>query len=284
MEVVDYLRAFPLLAFEVSQHPPMELHRHGTYVELVIVMEGSGRHLLEGHSFSIGEGDVFVIPSNTLHGYSHCNNLGLINVLFDQKRLELPERQLLRIPGYSALFTYEPQLRSRHQFESRLRISKDVVACLRTTLAQTREEVDSRRPGFDAVSTGYLTQVLVELARQYGTMTDSKSQALVKLSDLLEWLEHNFETTITAESLASRASMSQSTLTRSFRQCFGVSPMNYVIGLRIRRAERLLLAPDARVKEIAPQVGIGNTSYFARLFKQHTGLDPTAYRSLHRGE
>ncbi|MDX2055003.1 MAG: AraC family transcriptional regulator [Polyangiaceae bacterium] len=281
----EALQIFPLFAMQVQNHVPMDLHHHhGGYWELVIVAHGTGHHLLEREAFIIEAGDVFVVPAEMLHGYADCKELGLVNVLFDPRRLQLPENQLLQAPGYAALFQLEPRLRSRHKFQSRLRVPPETLARILESVARMSDELKLRGPGYEAAATAHFCHVIVELARNYGTMTAPLPQSLVRLSEVVQWLERNFDKEVNVDALAKLAHMSRSTFVRSFRACFGVPPMSYVTTLRVQKAAHLLRDTRARVKEVAPLVGIDDTSYFARVFRQHMGVDPSAYRIQYQSQ
>ena len=281
-EPLASLKSFPLDTFPVVDHVPMAVHGHGNYWELVVVTGGSGKHLLEHDSFEISLGDVFVIPAGTLHGYAECKQLGLINVLFDPRRLWLPEQHLRQIPGYSAFFMFEPELRVRHGFESRLHLEGGKLARLCEALERLRVEIGSKSPGFEVASTAIFCEMLVDLARLYTGMPAVTSQALVRLAGVLEWLEAHFAGVINVEQLAEEAHMSRKTLERCFRECFDMAPMQYVNTLRIRKAEQFLRDTDLKISEIAPRVGVEGANYFARLFRKHTGVEPRTYRAQYQ--
>jgi len=281
-EPLASLNVFPLDTFPVADHVPMAVHGHGNNWELVVVTAGSGRHLLEHDSFEISAGDVFVIPAGTLHGYAECKQLGLVNVLFDPRRLWLPEQHLRQIPGYSAFFMFEPELRVRHGFQSRLQVDGEQLAKLRQSLERLRAEIRSKDPGFEVASTAIFCEILVDLARLYIGMPAVTSQALVRLAGVLEWLEAHFAGVINVEALADVAHMSRKTLERCFRESFDMAPMQYVNTLRIRKAEQFLRDTDLKISEIAPRVGVEGANYFARLFRKHTGVEPRAYRAQYQ--
>lgn len=276
------LTAFPLTAFPVRQEA-IELHQHWGYAELVIVTGGTGKHVLETESFQVTRGDVFVIPVDLLHGYAECNGLELVNVLYDPARLLLPEHQLRQMPGYHALFALEPQFRVKHEFESRLHLEDAAVARIEQSAARLHAEVVEKKPGYEVALTGLFYGMLVDLSRSYSRMSSVASQTLVRLSGVMEWLDRHFSEPVTVAQLARRAHMSQSTLGRCFHECFGIAPLSYVIELRLRKASQLLRDTDIHVKEIALHVGIDDANYFARLFRRHTGLEPSAYRAQQRG-
>ncbi len=72
--------------------------------------------------------------------------------------------------------------------------------------------------------------------------------------------------------------MSTSWFLRSFKQVTGMSPMQYILALRIENAQILLETTDYPVNEIASIVGYDNQLYFSRIFKKQKGMAPTEYR------
>ena len=53
---------------------------------------------------------------------------------------------------------------------------------------------------------------------------------------------------------------------------------DYLQRLRIETAKSLLSASRKSIKTISYEVGYDDASFFARLFRQHTGLSPNQYR------
>ncbi|MDX2052201.1 MAG: AraC family transcriptional regulator [Polyangiaceae bacterium] len=281
-DYIGGLPKFPFTTFQVENHPPIPVHSHGTYAEIVIVVGGQGQHLVGDDAFALKRGDVFVVPIGMPHGYLRCRDLVLINILYNPKVLAAVERELAHVPGYSALFRFEPKLRARHAFQSHLAITDDALEEFEEPLRRIRKELRNQSPGYEAVVKSVFASILVELARHYGSMTAPLSKDLVRLSPLLDWLEENFAQTILVETLAERAHMSRSTLERLFTKCFGTSPLNYVIELRLSKAEALLTETELSVSEVAAAVGIDNPRYLSRLFRQHLGLPPLAFRQQAR--
>lgn len=85
-----------------------------------------------------------------------------------------------------------------------------------------------------------------------------------------------------APSVAQMAAQSNCTpdhFTRLFKQSTGHSPQQALIHARIARARQLLLETNLKIREIALSLGYCDEFFFARQFKQQTGLTPKQIRT-----
>lgn len=81
--------------------------------------------------------------------------------------------------------------------------------------------------------------------------------------------------------LATSCSMSEGHFIRKFHACLGLTPTQYVLERRIKRAtQRLLLTTDS-IEKIAAECGFGSRDYFSRVFTHHTGIPPASFRRAH---
>ncbi len=253
-----------------------------TFSELVVVVAGHGTRSVHGNAELLHAGDAFVLPAGSSYEVYSGPDLSLKRVAFDSETAAAGVADLKAIPGYLALFKFEPSLRTLHGLTGRLRLSPEDLRATVELLERLELELDDKKPGFWNVTGSLFCALSVQLARSYASMRLPLSEALVRLSPVLLWLEQHFEGPVTLEDVVAKAEMSQSTLQRSFKRCFDVSPFNYLLHLRMQKAQLLLRDTEAKVKEIAPSVGIDDANYFARLFRQHTGIEPTAYRARFR--
>ena len=83
--------------------------------------------------------------------------------------------------------------------------------------------------------------------------------------------------------MAREACLSRRTLIRRFHDETGLPPMHWLLGARIDRARELLEASDAPMETVARLSGLGTPANLRTLFKRHTGVPPSTYRStFHR--
>jgi transcriptional regulator GlxA family with amidase domain len=95
----------------------------------------------------------------------------------------------------------------------------------------------------------------------------------------LKYIHSNFRGDIGVQEMADTAGLSACHFIRRFKQDTGLTPYRYLILLRIRHAQRLLVErPGLRSKEVGGLVGYNDATAFTRLFKDHVGVTPLGYR------
>lgn len=92
------------------------------------------------------------------------------------------------------------------------------------------------------------------------------------------YIEQHYAEAITLDTLAKIGHMSVSTFTRHFRKEFGISPIEYLIDVRLKTAKLLLKRRDISVTEAALRSGFGSASHFSTCFAERVGTTPQEYR------
>ncbi len=77
--------------------------------------------------------------------------------------------------------------------------------------------------------------------------------------------------------IAKECRMSESSLRKTFKAYYGVSPAEYRLRYKLDRAKYLLESTDMTLGEISNKLHFYDTAYFCRRFKQYTGLTPKQY-------
>jgi len=93
-----------------------------------------------------------------------------------------------------------------------------------------------------------------------------------------EFIETHLEQTISIQALAATAGLSMYHFARAFKQSEGMTPHDYLVQCRVRRARDLLADTDLPLSEIALAAGFADQSHCARRFREHVGVTPSSYR------
>lgn len=99
-----------------------------------------------------------------------------------------------------------------------------------------------------------------------------------RISVLVDYILDHPTKQFTTETLCRITNLSPSTLRRLFKENTGKSPSTFIQDLRLMVAARRLLVTDARISDIAYQVGFEDPNYFSRMFRKNFGVSPQAYR------
>lgn len=127
---------------------------------------------------------------------------------------------------------------------------------------------------------GVFYQFVHRLFRQMLQSSEAISQNNLA-EQVLRFLSDRYQEPKSMESLSLELNYSPQYLTRKFKEQTGFSPIEYVIKLRIEKAQFLLLTTDATLQEIALNVGYSDLFYFNRIFKKYAGIAPGKFRNKH---
>jgi AraC-like DNA-binding protein len=241
----------------------------------VVIFGGRGVHYSDNEAYEISAGDAFVV--SRAHGYKETENLDLVNVLFHPDRLALPLAEARKLPGYHAFFALEPRYRKKHGFRSCLRLDLEELASVSALIAAMEAELGRRGSGFEFMATAQLMQLIGMLSRAYERMQARESRPLIRLGNVLSYIERHYPEPIRMEDLTRIAGTSPSGLLRAFRGLTGHPPKEYIVRLRLARACALLQSGEANVTEAAFRAGFSDSNYFTRQFHSVMGCAPREY-------
>jgi AraC family transcriptional regulator len=98
------------------------------------------------------------------------------------------------------------------------------------------------------------------------------------------WLDARSAEPIGLEAAAREAGLSPFHFLRLFAKVVGVTPHQYLVRSRLRRAARLLADGAQSVTDVALDVGFRDLSNFVRTFHRAAGVSPRVFRSAARGD
>jgi AraC-like DNA-binding protein len=98
------------------------------------------------------------------------------------------------------------------------------------------------------------------------------------------WMDERAEEPIDLSLSAARAGLSEFHFLRVFSKVLGLTPHQYLVRCRLRRAAKLLGDEERSVTDIALDVGFADLSNFVRTFHRAAGVSPRLYRRAARGD
>ncbi|HHX12421.1 MAG TPA: response regulator [Clostridiales bacterium] len=129
-----------------------------------------------------------------------------------------------------------------------------------------------------------LQKLLISMDSEHQELTAISSEAnplnQETICELMEqYLCKNFNNEISLSEMADHFGFTIEYLGKIFKKFTGSTPSKYLTRLRLNEAKRLLVnQPELEIQMIAELVGYNDNFYFSRIFKSHTGIQPSEYR------
>lgn len=98
------------------------------------------------------------------------------------------------------------------------------------------------------------------------------------------WIDEHAHEEVRLEDAARAVGLSPFHFLRLFGRVLGVTPHQYLVRARLRRAVSLLADEERSITDIALEIGFGDLANFIRTFKRAAGMSPHGFRRAARGE
>lgn len=126
------------------------------------------------------------------------------------------------------------------------------------------------------------TQIVIRLLREAGSNVHLNECGAVPdkryMERALQYIEAYYNSNITIDDICSSVHVSSYHFIRMFKTHTGKTPHQYLIELRLTKAEDMLLRGEYKIEEVAELCGFLSKSHFAAQFKRIKGTSPSDYR------
>ncbi len=225
--------------------------RTAIYYENSIYLSDGGTVVINDVSHNIKKGDVrFTRPGDVCYSEPHFS---CCTIYFDlgKKGISYSNEILDSIPSFFHLKT------------NVVRYFEEVIYRYGTT-----------SPISPVVMNSYVLRIISEY---YNELHIAKNRSAA-VNTCLAYIEENFHTNITLETLSKISGYSSLHLLRLFKSDIGISPHEHLTSVRINHAKHLLINSVLPLSDIAFMCGFQSDSHFKSLFKSRTGISPGKFR------
>lgn len=248
------------------------------FFEMVYMKKGKMIFEISGQPVDMGPNDIIIIKPNQYHKFIVKSEPGcefiVLSFKFENK-----------INGEYSEVSLEDFLNFVSNKETgpfiTLKVSqKNEIITLLDRILKEREsnEVDSEFLNYLLILELF---VYVSRALKMEWENSIKDQS-PKLKELIQiavnFIHNNYERDISLKDIAKFVFLSPSYFTRAFKEEMNISPISYLLKVRIERAKELLAETDHKVSDIALSVGFSNQQRFNEIFKKHVKTTPLQYR------
>lgn len=272
------------LVVKYFEQEDTNLHDHDCF-ELAYVVKGSAVQNLNGTMEEVNQGTYFIIDQGSQHNYQDCKKLKLVNCLFMPEVVdpvlgdcssfdELMRISMIRYYKHDSDFTpvnsifYDDDKKVLHLLEDMM------------------EEYEKKELGYQEVFRGKLMEILFLTMRKglqknvgFSIRAYDKSQLIL---DAIRYLEGNYKNKAPLRQFCEEKHYSSQYVSKQFKKETGITFLEYLQKVRIKKSCELLIGSEISVLEAAYQVGYEDLKYFQAIFKKIVGMSPREYRKAAR--
>ena len=273
---------YDITILKSPRYAPLFWHRHDFY-EIVYVLSGKCTIIFRNTVLELSCGDFLMIAPNYSHQISvpgdDCIVLDILirsSTLLDIFFNAIRDKTL--ISRFLLSHTYGGKMFSYLLFHTRNDSAiRNYILDIYIELART-DEYSNR------IATSLITILFTQLVRHYSATADMpdmhRSDNVYGARIMGYLLDHYADCTL--ESLSRHLHFSHQYCSKIIKSATGLSFPELLTGIRLQKAENLLLATPMKINDISEHLGYGNPETFIRVFKKHFGITPSAYRKSRR--
>lgn len=272
---------FPYLASRAELDFYHELfvpwHWHNA-IELFYMESGGLKYYTPHQNLAFPAGAAGMVNANVLHKTqvqtNTKNNIQLLHI-FDPQLLAGAHGSLIE-QKYIAPIVTAPQIElialSPNEPEQAA-----VIDLIRAAFAISEEEL-----GYEFKIREALSRIWIELFQLCAPVLKEKSQAADMTTDkvkgMMAYIHEHYAEKISIRELASAVFLSERECYRVFQNHLHMTPVDYIRSYRIQIACQMLAESRMPITEVGIACGMGNSSYFGKIFREVTGYTPRQYR------
>ncbi|MGF1583822.1 MAG: AraC family transcriptional regulator [Bacteroidales bacterium] len=228
---------------------------------LIYCTNGNGKIQVNGQSYDIEPNSFFIIPALEPHAYmaDKLDPWSIYWIHFGGEKSHI----------FKKFFKQAIKLKSApgSRTNDRINLFNEILTALELGFSKENIEFANLTLQSLLASFFYINTYLASKGHQSSSPVE---QAVF-------FMQKNLHHSIKIKDIAEHVRLSESQLSKIFRNKTGSSPIDYFINLKMQEAIRLLSNRSLRIKEVAFKLGYDDPFYFSRIFTKHIGVNPGSF-------
>ena len=252
---------------------------HKIGMELAVYTAGKGVLRTESVVNPMHAGAICLIPPDTISSHipDGDNQVEYFNFLFLESELRIGGVALTEMPGYLQLKAFQSE--GKNRLSQVMFLGKSLVQEIRELGGEIISAQTFCPAGWQYYCSATALYLLARIFQECRISCHSSVSNENRIEQCVSYMEHNCAEGLTLGSLARMAGMSPSSFSHLFKGQIGVSPGEYLIRCRLRKAVTMF-AEYTDIGQIAAECGFSELSNFSRIFRQRLGMSAIQFRQL----
>ena len=236
---------------------------HHTGFEIHMLAEGCQYYDVEGKIYKVPEGSYLLIPPEIKHRIAESTPHALKYSL------------TFSLDNTSPLANFSP-----------VSFSSDIPSVITESLNSCVKESAMQKNISPILIGNRVFEIIIILLRAQGLNEADAAKFFteedIRITLAKQYINDNIEHLFNCDEIAKYCYLSKKQMTRLFRQCDGISPLEYINNQKVSYIEKLLIDTPLSLKEISEKMNFSSEYYFSAFFKKHSGMPPGAYRKMYK--
>jgi AraC-like DNA-binding protein len=252
----------------------MEFQHFHPFYEILILLEDSADHLIDGKIYTIQLYDIVLLQPGLLHKSKYLegnpSKRVIVDFTFPKDLYNLESSYIDLLSLFQApvpIYRFE-----RVYLEQILGILNEIFKLSKTLTPMNQMMIHHK-----------FIEFLYELHKfkdyniyENESIMDANTK---KIYAITAFIHHNYKEPLSLEMIAKQFYISSYYLSHQFKYVTGFTLTNYIQMTRIKNAQQLLLSTNNKITGIAEGCGFNSFSQFNRVFNKFCNMSPTQFRS-----
>ncbi|MCP9769618.1 AraC family transcriptional regulator [Lacihabitans sp. LS3-19] len=263
----------------VSPYFETPWHYHEEY-EIVLCDGGFGKKVVGNHTSEYQENDLMLLGSNLPHWFRADD----IHYSIDSNPKPASIVLQFRLDSFGELFFELTEFASIKKVLEKARFGLAFYGKTRDILNERIRKNLEKSALEKFLGLFEILRIMAD-ADEIKTLSDIGMEGISskdseRMSIVFDQIIQNFKEDISIEKIADEVNLSKAAFCRYFKARTQKTFVEYLIGVRLNHACKLLRETDKSVIEICYESGYKNLSNFNRQFRIHFNISPKQYRKL----
>lgn len=254
-----------------------EIHDHD-FVEIVYIIEGSGRHYINDEEFAIKAGDLLFVNYGCTHAFLVNERLVAYNLMI---RVDYFIKNMIKEDNLFYMLALTSFEKIQHELDNNSPLvsfdysERDEMFSL---FKNIDEELAKEEVGKSVMLDSYINIILCKVFRKIFVKENRQSRLIPQ--EIVDYIAEHFNEKLSLGDLSQKCFYSPSYFSRLFKKTFNMSFTDYIMDFRLKRCCELLKDSKYRIEKIMEECGFFDKNTFYERFKNKYGCTPSEYRNM----
>lgn len=237
------------------------LHWHD-FFEIEIIVGGSGTQILNGQEYPLGSGCIYMLSPTDFHEVKTREGIELYNLMFHESMLSEEFLQAISAESGDKIFYFN---------NSEL---AEIIAMCDIIEAEYKNNKKYKSEFLRSMLECFLIVILRKLK-----FSDSPAEKRTEqhIQKAILYTQLHFKENPSLKEAAKTVSLNPNYFSQKFKETTGKTYTEYLTGLKISYAKKILRSSNLSVTEVCFACGFSSLSNFMKVFRERTGISPAMY-------